>query len=124
MAWQIENNRSVYIQLVERIQQMILSGEFKPGDRMPSVRDMAKTAGVNPNTMQRAFQELERQGLVYSNRTSGRFITDNSQIIDNARECQAMQLIKNFYDKMRELGYSMQQMHSMLDSCVTEKETK
>ena len=121
MAWQIENNRSVYIQLVERIQQMILSGEFKPGDRMPSVRDLAKAAGVNPNTMQRAFQELERQGLVYSNRTSGRFITDNAQIIDQARQYQAMQLIKSFYEKMHELGFSTGEMHSMLDKCAGEE---
>ena len=75
MPWELDNDRPIYLQLMERIQQDIVSGIYKPGDRLPSVRDLAVEAAVNPNTMQKALSELERSGLVYSQRTSGRFIT-------------------------------------------------
>ena len=73
MPWELDNDRPIYLQLMERIQQDIVSGIYKPGDRLPSVRDLAVEAAVNPNTMQKALSELERSGLVYSQRTSGRF---------------------------------------------------
>ena len=114
MAWNIENNRSVYIQLVEHIQKRILAGEYAPGDKLPSVRELAKDAGVNPNTMQRAFQELERQGLVYANRTSGRFITDNQDILKNAAQQQATALVRNYYEHMRDLGFGREEMIALL----------
>lgn len=115
MAWNIENNRSVYIQLVEHIQKRILSGEYAPGDKLPSVRELAKDAGVNPNTMQRAFQELERQGLVYANRTSGRFITDNQTVLKNAAEQQAHAIVEHYYVQMRDLGFDKEAMITMLE---------
>ena len=70
MPWELDNDRPIYLQLMERIQQDIVSGIYKPGDRLPSVRDLAVEAAVNPNTMQKALSELERSGLVYSQRTS------------------------------------------------------
>ena len=73
MPWELDNDRPIYLQLMERIQQDIVSGIYKPGDRLPSVRDLAVEAAVNPNTMQKALSELERSGLVYSQRTSGRY---------------------------------------------------
>ena len=76
MPWNLDNDRPIYMQLMERIQQDIISGAYQPGDKLPSVRDLAVEAAVNPNTMQKALSELERCGLVYSQRTSGRFITD------------------------------------------------
>ena len=66
MPWELDNDRPIYLQLMERIQQDIVSGIYKPGDRLPSVRDLAVEAAVNPNTMQKALSELERSGLVYS----------------------------------------------------------
>ena len=69
MPWELDNDRPIYLQLMERIQQDIVSGIYKPGDRLPSVRDLAVEAAVNPNTMQKALSELERSGLVYSQRT-------------------------------------------------------
>ena len=70
MPWELDNDRPIYLQLMERIQQDIVSGIYKPGDRLPSVRDLAVEAAVNPNTMQKALSELERSGLVYSQRTA------------------------------------------------------
>ena len=74
MKWQFSNDAPIYSQLIAQIKVGIVSGAFPPGERLPSVRDLATEAGVNPNTMQRALTELERDGLVYSQRTTGRFV--------------------------------------------------
>ena len=81
MPWNLDDSRPIYLQLMERIQHDIISGVYQPGDKLPSVRDLALDAAVNPNTMQKALSELERGGLVYSHRTSGRFITDDSTLL-------------------------------------------
>ena len=85
MPWDLDNERPIYLQLMERIQQDIVSGVYKPGDKIPSVRDLALDAAVNPNTMQKALSELERSGLVYSQRTSGRFITEDTEMLKNLK---------------------------------------
>lgn len=108
MAWEFENDRPIYTQLLEKIQKMIVSGKYKPGDRLPSVRDLATEAAVNPNTMQRALTELERMGLVYSQRTTGRMITDDIELIGKVKEQIAMEQIKSFVKAMEEIGYSDQ----------------
>ena len=76
MSWTFKEDRPIYSQLVEHIKLGIVSGEWSPGSKLPSVRDLAEEAGVNPNTMQRALADLEREGLVHSKRTSGRYITE------------------------------------------------
>ena len=86
MQWELNTDKPVYLQLVEQIQAEIISGSFKPGDKLPSVRDLATEAMVNPNTMQRAMTELEREGLVYTNRTAGRFITSDEDLIKQLKE--------------------------------------
>ena len=83
MKWQIDNNRPVYIQLVEQLKVKIISGEIELDSKLDSVRSLAADAMVNPNTMQKALAELEREGFVYSKRTSGRFVTDNKELIEN-----------------------------------------
>ena len=77
MKWQFSNDAPIYTQLIEQIQVGIVAGAFPPGERLPSVRDLATEAGVTPNTMQRALAELERDGLVFSHRTAGRFVTED-----------------------------------------------
>ena len=79
------NDAPIYAQLIRQIRAGIVSGAFSPGERLPSVRDLAMEAGVNPNTMQRALTELERDGLVYSQRTSGRYVTEDRAAIAEAR---------------------------------------
>ena len=85
MAWELDSDRPIFIQIVERIQMEIISGKYSPGDKLPSVRDLAAVAAVNPNTMQKALTELERTGLVYSQRTSGRFITEDAKMIEELK---------------------------------------
>ena len=104
MPWELDNDRPIYLQLMERIQQDIVSGIYKPGDRLPSVRDLAVEAAVNPNTMQKALSELERSGLVYSQRTSGRFITEDTRLLDEMKTSLASEHILQFLEKMKQLG--------------------
>lgn len=104
MQWELNTDKPVYLQLVEQIQAEIISGSFKPGDKLPSVRDLATEAMVNPNTMQRAMTELEREGLVYTNRTAGRFITSDEDLIKQLKEKYLTAIIRDFLDRMKQLG--------------------
>ena len=106
MPWELDNDRPIYLQLMERIQHDIISGVYKPGDKIPSVRDLALDAAVNPNTMQKALSELERNGLVYSQRTSGRFITDDEELLKNMKMQLATEHIRQFFEQMHQLGFS------------------
>lgn len=116
MAWELKNDRPIYTQLLEKIEIMIISGKFKPGDKLPSVRDFAAEAAVNPNTMQKALTELERLGLVYAQRTSGRSITDDVELISSTREAIAMEHIKEFLETMKELGYSKEEIIKLMEN--------
>ena len=118
MAWEFKDDRPIYTQVLEQIQKMIISGKFQSGDRLPSVRDLAADAAVNPNTMQRALTELERIGLVYSQRTSGRMITDDTEQIAKIKEEIAERLINEFILNMKELGYSKEEMLLLLKKFV------
>ena len=104
MSWNLDDSRPIYLQLMERIQHDIISGVYQPGDKLPSVRDLALDAAVNPNTMQKALSELERSGLVYSHRTSGRFITDDSSLLKKIKTDLAQEYISGFLGQMRHLG--------------------
>ena len=104
MPWNLDDSRPIYLQLMERIQHDIISGVYQPGDKLPSVRDLALDAAVNPNTMQKALSELERGGLVYSHRTSGRFITDDSTLLKKIKTDLAQEYISTFLSQMRRLG--------------------
>lgn len=106
MQWYIDSERPVYIQLIEQIQVGIISGYFNLGDKLPSVRELAAEAGVNPNTMQRALAELEQTGLVYTNRTSGRYITSDEEMIKKLREQSAKNIVLDFIERMKKIGYS------------------
>ena len=114
MNWKFRGDLPIYSQLVEQIQLAIVSGTFRPGERLASVRDMASEAGVNPNTMQRALQELERDGMVYSQRTSGRYVTEDMQVIERAKKQFAEEQIRGFLEAMRKLGYQQEEILSML----------
>ena len=103
MPWELSNDRPIYLQLMERIQMDIVSGKYHAGDKLPSVRDLAIEAAVNPNTMQKALSELERVGLVYSQRTSGRFITEDATMIKELKQHLANEHILEFFEKMKQL---------------------
>ena len=104
MPWNLDSDRPIYLQLMERIQHDIISGTYKPGDKLPSVRELAMEASVNPNTMQKAMTELERQGIVYSQRTSGRFISEGGEVMSNLKKELQQQYIEQFVENMKKLG--------------------
>lgn len=121
MNWKFRNDIPIYSQLVEQIKLGIVSGEFAPGERLQSVRDMSTEAGVNPNTMQRALQELERQELVYSQRTAGRFVTEDGSIIAAAKKALAKSHVDAFVQSMKNLGFEDEEMLSLLAESLKEE---
>lgn len=118
MPWELDNDRPIYLQLMESIQRDIIAGVYQPGDKLPSVRDLAAEAAVNPNTMQKALSELERNGLVHSYRTSGRFITEDKTMLRKMKEQQASRQIKEFIEKMRQLGYQDPEILSLIKETI------
>ena len=114
MKWEFSNDAPIYAQLILQIKVGIVSGAFPPGERLPSVRDLATEAGVNPNTMQRALTELERDGLVYSQRTAGRFVTEDRNMIDAAKRGLAEHHIQAFLAAMGQLGYQREEIIALL----------
>lgn len=115
MSWHFSDDRPIYMQLMEQIQLKIVSGSYKAGEKLPSVRDMASDASVNPNTMQKALTELERTGLVFSQRTSGRFITEDINMIKNVRNSLAQEQIEKFLYNMKKIGYTNQETMGLIE---------
>lgn len=114
MPWEFRSDLPIYTQLVTQLQQRIVTGHLAPGDRLPSVRDLAAEAGVNPNTMQRALAELERQGLVYSQRTAGRFVTEDPAAIRASREEIARAQVQDFLAGMAQLGFRLDEIVTLI----------
>ncbi|MDE7310970.1 MAG: GntR family transcriptional regulator [Eubacterium sp.] len=114
MPWNLDSDRPIFIQILERIRMDIISGKYQPGEKLPSVRELAAEAAVNPNTMQRAFAELERTGLVYSKRTSGRFITEDQGMIETLKTEIAKEKIRLFLESMSQLGYGKEQTLTLM----------
>ena len=114
MAWNLNSDRPIFIQIVERIEMDIISGKYKPGDKLPSVRDLAAEAAVNPNTMLKAFTELERTGLVFSQRTTGRFITEDTSMIDELKSTLAKDKITELLSFMQQLGFQENEILAMI----------
>ena len=106
MKWNLDSDRPIFSQIIEIIQRDIVSGTLEPGEKLPSVRNLAADASVNPNTVQRAFSELERMGLVYSQRTSGKFITEDVGMIEEMKKEMARTLIGSFLRDMEQLGFT------------------
>jgi len=105
MAWKFDNNIPIYIQISNIIKLQIVTKQLQSGDKLPTVRDLAETAGVNPNTVQRALSDLETEGFVYSVRTTGRFVTDNVELIQKTRVELAQKELDSFVTNMLNLGF-------------------
>lgn len=104
MDYIFDNERPIYIQLVENLKAQIVSGQLKQGTRIPSVRELALTARVNPNTMQKALAQLEDDGLVYTERTNGKFVTNNKDLIEQVKKELATQKVKHYLTDMKNIG--------------------
>ncbi|MDR1953577.1 MAG: GntR family transcriptional regulator [Clostridiales Family XIII bacterium] len=116
MKWQFNDQRPIYAQLMEQIQFGIVTGEYPHGSNMPSVRALALEAEVNPNTMQKALSELETQGLFYTRRTAGRFVTEDEKVVRKLREQLAEKTIRAFFEGMERLGISKKEAAGMLEA--------
>ena len=116
MSEQFDASRPIYAQLVERLKARILAGTYQSGGHLDSVRDLAAAAGVNPNTMQRALAQLEAEGLIRTERTSGRFVTEDTDLIEQLRASAARNIAADFLEKMRSIGYTPQQAAELLRS--------
>ena len=116
MAWTLDSDRPIFLQIVERIQTDIVSGRYQPGDKLPSVRDLAAEASVNPNTMQKAFAELERTGLVYSRRTS--FLTEDCHMIEQLKTSLSTEKMEEFVAQMRQLGFQNDEILSLMNQTM------
>ncbi len=114
MSEQFDASRPIYAQLVERLKAKILAGTYPPGGHLDSVRDMAAAAGVNPNTMQRALAQLETEGLVRTERTAGRYVTEDTMLIEKLRAATAEKFAAEFLEKMQGIGYSPAQVAELL----------
>ena len=118
MTWVLDNNMPIYLQLMGRIQRDIISGRYGPGDKLPSVRELAVEAAVNPNTMQKALSELERSGLVYSQRTSGRFITEDEKLLKELKKEQAARYLEEFIESMHNLGLKHDEIRILFEDAM------
>lgn len=120
MPWDLDNNRPIYLQLMEKIQQDIISGVYHAGDRLPSVRELALEASVNPNTMQKALSELERNGLVHTQCTSGRFITEDKTMLKQLKTELAAVHIQDFLNTMKQLGFPPEEILELIEKTIKE----
>lgn len=114
MDWVFDNDRPIYIQLVEKLKIAIVSGVYIPGERLPSVRDLAIEIKANPNTVQRALVELENVGIIYTERTNGKFVTKDEVLLNNMRQELAKENYEKFIKSMKELGYTQEEVKKYL----------
>ena len=123
MDFHIKDARPIWQQLSAQLKLRIVTGFYAPGSRFPAVRELAAEAGVNPNTMQRAMSELERQGLVFSQRTAGRFVTEDESLVNGLREQMARKQAEEFLEGMTLLGFGTEEILPFLERVRKETET-
>ena len=116
MSWEFQDHLPIYAQLMDTLKRRIITGRYLPGEKLPSVRELAAEAGINPNTVQRAFSELEREGLIYTQRATGKYVTENANEIKSARQALAKTQVAEFLSNMQSLGYSVGDVIVLLHS--------
>ena len=116
MSWEFQDHLPIYAQLMDTLKRRMITGRYLPGEKLPSVRELAAEAGINPNTVQRAFSELEREGLIYTQRATGKYVTENADEIKSARQALAKTQIAEFLSNMQSLGYSVGDVIVLLQS--------
>lgn len=114
MPWKLDNNRPIWPQLSQHLARQIITGVYPPGSRLPSVRELAAEAGVNPNTMQRALAQLEQEGLARADRTAGRLVTQDTEVLERVRRAEARTVIRQYLDAMAALGYNPDRAAALL----------
>lgn len=122
MPWSFDQTTPIYIQIADRLREMIVRGSFGRGEKLPSVRDLSYDSSANPNTVQRAFTLLEEEGLVVTEGTQGRRVTDNEEILSAARGVMVRELVGDFVARLASLGYSAADGAKMVESFDLYKE--
>ncbi|GKX29108.1 GntR family transcriptional regulator [Vallitalea longa] len=115
---EFDNNVPVYIQILSYLKELVIKRQLKEGEKMPSVRELAKDLKVNPNTVQRAYRELESEGIIVSKRGMGSFVTSDSNSIINLRDEIAKDTVMNFANRMINMGFSKKEIMKIIDSYV------
>ena len=118
MAWKFSSDKPVYLQISDIIIKKVLSGEYSAGEQIPSVRQIALEAAVNPNTVQHAFADLENEGLIISKGTTGRFVTEDEQVVANCKRKMAEQIVLDFLKNMKELSISKEDAVDMIKEMI------
>ncbi len=113
MNWSFSEDAPIYLQIMNQFKAQIASGVLPPGEKIPSVRELALEAQVNPNTMQKALAELEREGILYSKRTAGRFVSDNSNRMNDLQRDMAQSHLEKFVENMKNLGYELPEIRTL-----------
>ncbi|WP_308167026.1 GntR family transcriptional regulator [Acetivibrio sp. MSJd-27] len=121
--WNFHNNTPIYLQIVDEIKMQIISGNWKPGEKIASVREIAQEAGVNPNTVQRALSELERHELLFAQRTNGRFVTEDAEMIKNIRREVATQKMKETLEALLQMGYTPKELEEIVSVYLEDRES-
>ena len=110
MAWKFNNEKAIYLQIMDKIKTDILGGTVPIGAKFNTVREMAIIAGVNPNTMQKALSDLEQEGFLITNRTNGRFVTEDTNLLSTYKAQIADSLVEQFTNSMKEIGYTNEEI--------------
>lgn len=124
MEWKFSDDVPIYQQIMDEIKQRIATGDWVPGQKLPSVRELAIEAGVNPNTMQKALAELEREGLLYAKRTAGRFVAEQPEITSGLQEELMKKYVEEFLTNMMRLGYSLEDSAVLLQRMSEQQQRK
>lgn len=104
MNYQFDNNIPIYIQLLDNIKTDIICGKLKPGEKLSSVRELSTQFKVNPNTMQKALSELETEKLIYTERTNGKYVTEDEKLIEKIKKDYAKKITNDYFEKMQKIG--------------------
>ncbi len=115
MAWQFNGNEAVYLQIAKRLRRDIINGQYPPDSQIPSVRQLAYEASVNPNTMQKALTHLEEEGLLSSRGTVGRFVTSDERVLARARDTEWREAVRNLLAEARSLGIKKDELIAIIE---------
>ena len=118
MNWNFVDGMPIYLQIIDELTIRIARRDYLPGENLPSVREVAIEAGVNPNTVQRALTELERRGLVRTERTSGRFVTEDESVLKEIHNNLSSEYIAEMIQKLRNIGMSDKEIIEAVTGCL------
>ena len=120
MGFEFNNDTPIYLQLIEYIKMQIISKKYLPNQKLPSVRELSFEFEVNPNTIQKALGELENIGLIYTERTNGKFVTANEELIKQVTETTLKSMVNKFFSSMTEMGLSKKEILEIINKVAEE----